>query len=279
MGDPARTRDRRDYVLDPMGRTLLAEELGRYDALNHYLRLDGAEDLYFLRGTPQTSHEAKVLCRIDSSGALRECFRWDTEPQHLTGSTASLLLEGALARAYRIFGPDPYELVGYIEALDLATGRSLWRRPVPALATCLAPVAGRPWLLYGLTDGRLGILDSRTGELLHEEALRIDGVSTMAMSLSGRGDRFVCGTLDGRLLVLRVEARPTGGALALRSFASSRPAKQDTRPGRLAAAIPALATPRPPPSRCRRARRWRRREASATSWHLRIHVAGHERFD
>jgi hypothetical protein len=206
-GDLARKRVRKDRVIDSVGRGLLAQDLGHYDCFNHHLRIDGADALYFLRGTPPSSHEAKVLCRIDASGRIAECFRWDTESRHLMGSTACLLPDGSMVRAYRVHDPTPSNFSGFIEALEMPAGRRRWRRPVPALATCLISGDEGPWLLYALTDGRLGVLDWRTGDLLHEQTLRLGNVNTVALSLAPKGNRVACGTLDGRVFILRVEGR------------------------------------------------------------------------
>ena len=81
-GDLHRKRARRDRVLDPSGKVLLEKDLGHYDRFNHYVRLDGEEELYFLRGSPPSSHEAKRLCGIDLGGSVRERMVWDQESEH-----------------------------------------------------------------------------------------------------------------------------------------------------------------------------------------------------
>jgi hypothetical protein len=98
-------------------------------------------------------------------------------------SAACLLQDGTLVRSYRVYDPNPSEFTGYLEALQMPTGRSLWRRAVPALTTSLAAMAGHPWLIYALTDGRIGVLHTQTGDLLHEQSLRLSDVNTMVLSL------------------------------------------------------------------------------------------------
>jgi hypothetical protein len=70
--DHSRSRKRTDRVIDADGQVVLARDLGHYDCFNHYLRLDGGDALYFLRGTPPTSHEGKVLCRVDGAGHVEK---------------------------------------------------------------------------------------------------------------------------------------------------------------------------------------------------------------
>ena len=204
-GHVTRKRERRDAVIDSSGRVLLSRDLGHYDCFNHHLRIDGAGDLYFLRGTPASSHESKVLCRIDSTGSVKECLRWDTEEQHLMCGTACLLSDGTLVRAYRVYDPHPQHFSAYLEAREMPTGRRRWRRSVSALVTCLTPVDGQPWLIYALTDGRVGVIQAGTGDLEFETNLHVDGVSTVVLSMCALGNRIACGTIDGRLLLLRLE--------------------------------------------------------------------------
>ena len=206
-GDVMRKREQGDAVIDSSGRCLLARDLGHYDCFNHYLRIDGADELYFLRGTPATSHKSKVLCRIDPRGSVEECFRWDTEERHLMAGTACLLSAGMLVRAYRVYDPNPLRFSACIEAQEMATGRRRWRRSVSALTTCLTPIEGHPWLIYALTDGHVGVLHAETGDLAFETKLHRDGVSTVVLSMCALGDRIAFGTMDGRLLLLRIEER------------------------------------------------------------------------
>jgi hypothetical protein len=59
-------------------------------------------------------------------------------------------------------------------------------------------------LIYALTDGRVGVLHQLTGDQLHEQPLHVGGADTMAMSLAVKADRIACGTVDGRVLILRL---------------------------------------------------------------------------
>jgi hypothetical protein len=121
-------------------------------------------------------------------------------------STACVLSDGTIVRSYRDRNPDPSRFSGFIEALDRLTGRSLWRRSIPALVTSLVSVQRWPWLIYALTDGRVGVLHQCTGDQLHEQTLQLDRADTMVMSLATKDDRVACGTVDGRVLILRLRA-------------------------------------------------------------------------
>jgi hypothetical protein len=43
------------------------------------------------------------------------------------------------------------------------------------------------------------------GDLLHEQTLQSGDIRTTALSFALKGDRIACGTLDGRVLVLRMK--------------------------------------------------------------------------
>lgn len=212
---------RGDEVRGPDFQVRWRRDLGHYDCFNHHLRLDGGDALYFLRGTPPSSHEHKWLCAAQvtgeatvgetggetgAAGDVREVFTWDSAERHLMGSTACLLPDGGLARAYRIYSPRPGSHACYLEAHDLSSGRRRWHHPVSALTTSMTVVPGKPWLIYALTDGKVGIMNLDTGLDLCESTLVLDGVPTMIMALAASGDEIAAGTVDGRVLLLRVHA-------------------------------------------------------------------------
>lgn len=197
---------RQDAAIDPDGQVLPLGNLGHYDCFNHYLRIDGVDHLYFLRGTPASSYQSKVLCRIESSGFVKECMWWDSNEQHLMSGNACLLPSGTLARSYRVHDPKPERSRTYVDAYEMQSGRGLWRREVSGLVTCFTSVEGQPWLIFALTDGKIGVVDVRTGALVFEMHLQVDGVSTVALSMCALGQSIAVGTIDGRLLLLRIES-------------------------------------------------------------------------
>ena len=61
-------------------------------------------------------------------------------------------------------------------------------------------MAERQVVVFALTDGRLGAIDARSGELLADDRLAVDGLATVATALAARGPALIVGTIDGRLL-------------------------------------------------------------------------------
>ena len=198
----SRKRKRMDRLMNPDLQEILSGDLGHYDGHNHYIRLDGGDGLYFLRGTPGSPHHNKKLCRIDPNGFVDTIMDWDGD-LHLTNSIACWAPENTLIRAFYTYGREEPE--NRIQRCDLKTGQTLWTYSVTAMVTSMA-IVGSSVLVYTLTDGFLGLLSIADGMPLEEECLTVDGISTVAMSLAVRGDRLAVGTIDGRLLLFLLSA-------------------------------------------------------------------------
>ena len=54
-------------------------------------------------------------------------------------------------------------------------------------------------------DGRLGALDTKTGRLLEDLPFAPYGAPTVGVSLDSYEDRLAAGTIDGRVLVYRLD--------------------------------------------------------------------------
>lgn len=191
----------RDHVLAPDGRDLLVRALA--DSDNDYdLRLDGGDALYLLRDVPAIPGPRKSLFRLDAGNQLRECWPWDTGDGAYTCNLALLLPDGDLARAYVVLTPAPR--LSHLEIRVLESGALRHAYPLSAAPTCLA--RNEQYLFYGLIDGRIGAIEFRTGERLFERAFHVDDLPVIALSLAARGAELACGTLDGRVLLLRVQS-------------------------------------------------------------------------
>lgn len=195
-----------DLVLDASGAVVWQGDLGHYDCFNHHVRVDGGDALYFLRGTPPSQHLHKVLCCLDRDFATQEVVRWDDVGDgHLVVGDARLLADGALLRAYRIDHPRAGLADGCLDVLERPSNRRRFVKGMDGVAVALAPMA-QDKVAFALTDGRLGVLDTRDGTVPKDRMLEIDGAPTVAISLAARGDRLAVGTIDGRLLLMRWRA-------------------------------------------------------------------------
>jgi hypothetical protein len=204
-GDRHRGRTRLDRVLDPSGNVVLETDLGHYDCFNHYVRLDGGEELYFLRGSPPSSHQAKRLCGIDLAGTVRERMIWDDQGEHLMDGCAAFGPTGSLARAYHVYNPNAETTKGAVELYSLSAGRALWRFDLDADVTSMATTTDGRLVIFVLTDGRFGVIDTSDGQMLHDERLAADGVPTVATALAIHDQRLLVGTIDGRLLLYALD--------------------------------------------------------------------------
>ncbi len=204
-GDNIRPRARLDRVLDPLGKVLLEADLGHYDCFNHYVRLDGGNELYFLRGTPPSSHQAKRLCAIDTDGAIHERMTWDDQREHLMDGAAAFGPRDSIVRAYRVYNPSPKATKGCVELYSLSKGRALWKFDVDADVTSIVATADARHIIFALTNGRLGVVDAVDGRLVHDEHLAADGVPTVATALATLDQLVLVGTIDGRLMLYALE--------------------------------------------------------------------------
>ena len=199
-GDPRQKRARLDRVLDSSGNTIVESDFGHYDCFNHYLRIDGDEDLYFLRGTPPSSHQAKRLCAIDRKGATRELMLWDDQGEHLMDGSAARGPGDTIVRAYRVYHPNPTRSRGAIELHSFARG-SLWRSDVEADVTALVVASDGGHIVFALTNGRFGVINMTNGVVVDDNKLTADGVPTVGTAIAARDRSFLVGTVDGRLLL------------------------------------------------------------------------------
>jgi len=191
-----------DQILTADGQVLLETRLGHYDAFNHYLRIDHAPELYFLRGRPKSQHEHKQLCRIDDRQQIHDVCAWDTEDSHLMVGCLALV-GGDLVRGYRIYNPHPGEGAKRIERVS-PTGEVAWRIEVGAVASALVewPAAGA--VVFALVDTTLGIVDAATGAIHRLEPFVLDGLPTIVTALAVHDETLLVGTIDGRIVMFAV---------------------------------------------------------------------------
>jgi hypothetical protein len=199
-GDLRQKRARLDQVLDASGDAIVEADFGHYDCFNHYLRIDGDDDLFFLRGTPPSSHQAKRLCAIDRKGAIRTLMLWDDQGEHMMDGSATRGPDDTIVRAYRVYNPNPMRTRGAIELRSFARG-ALWRSDVEADVTALVVASDGDHVVFALTNGRIGVIDMSNGAVVDDEKLTVDGVPTFATALAVRDRSVIIGTVDGRLLL------------------------------------------------------------------------------
>lgn len=192
-----RTPPRRDLVIDATGRIVVDHDLGHYDPFNHCLRVDGAAELHFLRGTPASSHLHKRLCLIDPDDlAVRVDLPWDVEPeQRMTG--AAVVLDDDLVCCYRVHRGDGGGAIR-IERRVRGSGETIWRHAVPAVALALIAWPAVGGVVAALADGSLHVV-AHDGTILHAEPFELDDFPTIPTALAVHGETLVIGTIDGRI--------------------------------------------------------------------------------
>ncbi|MBN2194694.1 MAG: hypothetical protein JW751_17900 [Polyangiaceae bacterium] len=68
-------------------------------------------------------------------------------------------------------------------------------------AASLVAAADARYVIFALTNGRLGVIDASGGELIHDERVVADGVQTVVTALAVQDWTLLVGTIDGRLLL------------------------------------------------------------------------------
>lgn len=193
-----------DVLLRPDGRVKRRLDLGNYDLFNHHLRIDGGDRLYFLQGTPPSSHLRKNVCELNPATAEWRVL-WPLAPsrlrrKHLMECTGCRLDDGDLVLGASLHGAQPAGS-GFINRRRIRSGREVWRHPVEAQVTALAFLPDRNAVAFALANGELGLLDAATGRVLDRLTASADGVDTVVMSLAYRLTRLAAGTIDGRILL------------------------------------------------------------------------------
>jgi len=188
-------------------------DLGAYDALNHYFRVDGARHLYIVQGTPPTSRHSRWICRIDPhSLQVERLFPliWDSSPEedNIQASSA-LYVSDELGRALIVsyqsaHGRGQREGAVAIVRRHLPKGSVQWATQCTAPVTAMALVRERNVVVFALSDGHMGVLSTATGQIQLLQPVQINGARSNYLALAARESRIAAGTVDGRIVVSKL---------------------------------------------------------------------------
>lgn len=197
-------RPRQDVLLSASCQPIATRDLGSFDVFNHPVRIDGADKLYFLRGSPKEQHLHKVLCAIDGEANVSEVAPWDNKERHLMTATACLTSKGLLVRAAYIYDPREGEWV--IDAQLVGSGRSVtaWERRQTTAVTALALCEERGVAAVASADGVLRLIRLQDGITVEEAELHVDAVGTVATALAVDGTRLAAAAITGSVLIFQL---------------------------------------------------------------------------
>ena len=82
----------------------------------------------------------------------------------------------------------------------------MWTITTPGAVTSLSLFGRAGIVIVALRTGEIWLVRAADGEILWQEAVGTIGEPTVILSLSARGDRVACGTVDGRILVCRLSS-------------------------------------------------------------------------
>ncbi|OLF53476.1 hypothetical protein [Pseudomonas chlororaphis] len=209
-----------DTLLDPARDSVRRLDIGHYDCFNHYLGISGAPQLFALQGTPASSHEHKYLCIVQPDGEVRRLWpllKPDRTPASHAMECRGAYVEDALGAGVAIAGrhyspsvSEPYQ--GFIYRKQLPSGQELWRHPTAASPSSLAHLPEAGLVAAAFLDGRLLLIDARSGARRLDAKVRIDGWPTLIYAMDARDGHLALGTADGRIVVQSVEALLAAGS-------------------------------------------------------------------
>lgn len=198
-----RERPRQDCLLNADGQKLIETDLGSFSSFNHSLRLNGGQQLYYLRGNPAADHRHKELWSMRPDAKTHRVIGWDAEETHMMSSLASFVRDDQILRACEVYGVAQAGRTAILELLSLPDGRSLWKTSTLGCFTALAVSQEMNCAVFSLTNGDVGLLELGSGQILAQFTLSLDGIATIATALAIRQDQLLVGTIDGRILLYR----------------------------------------------------------------------------
>lgn len=193
--------DRRDQVLDAAGATVWSGDLGHFDLFNHGVRVDGG--LWFLRGTPKSDHRRKCLVRIGPDGAEERVVPFDPPTGHHMSPTGCVVGDD-LVVGYYVHHPHPGRGERALARLR-HDGSNAWRTRLACTPVALAPVPDWGLVLVATLDGKLTLIDDKTGKIAEDVRLQLDGVDLVPTCLAVDGARAAVACHDGRVVMVALE--------------------------------------------------------------------------
>ncbi|MEW6735790.1 MAG: hypothetical protein AB1489_31145 [Acidobacteriota bacterium] len=197
------------WIISPTGALSEPVYLGNYDIFNHYLRINDAEELYFLQGTPANSARAKWLCKIDPFTHEIERFFPLTPAEwkmaHLYEGGCGFFVEEsqgrALVLAFQIYTGSPDEETSVIYKRRLPKGEVIWMTKLTGQVAAMIRSTNSDIAIAALSNGTLSAIDINTGEVFLLDKVFINIVPTVIISLTNCNNGFAAGTLDGRIII------------------------------------------------------------------------------
>jgi hypothetical protein len=199
-----RNSDPLDIILSVRSNELLKYDLGHYDVFNHFLRVDGAPFLFFVQGTPPSSHQNKYLCTVGTEGHVERLWPLlEGRGDHASHAMECCFcfIEDSQGRGMIVSGrhydPQSFAYHGFIYRKNLS-GQELWRHPMTAGATSIKFASSVGVVVAALLDGTILVLRGTDGAILNREPFRSDGYASIVYSLDVDDANIAFGTIDGR---------------------------------------------------------------------------------
>jgi hypothetical protein len=188
-------------------------DLGDYDVVHHYLRVDDAPFLFLVqndvpgRGVTDliTSRpQRKWLCILEPDGSVIRLWQLlrdeGTNASHPMECTFAYISDDAgesMVVAGKHFGSRPNK--GFMYRGLFRGGKELWRVPTSASATIIRHVPSAGVILAFFLSGEEFVLSAATGSVLRQRRFEPDGLPSVVFSCAVGADRVAVGAVDGRI--------------------------------------------------------------------------------
>jgi hypothetical protein len=202
-----------DLLILPDGDTVERLDLGHYDVFNHFIGIDGAPYLFFLQGTPPSSHKDKYLCRLWRDGSverlwpvLRDDGRNASHAMECCGAYVADKEGESVVLSGCHYSPNPsFPKHGFMYRKLIGEDRELWRLQTAAAATTILHISARGLIAASFLDGTLMLLDAITGGQSAAGRVTVGGLDTVIFSMDTFDDRLAIGTCDGVVAMVTVD--------------------------------------------------------------------------
>ncbi|MEM8794569.1 MAG: WD40 repeat domain-containing protein [Pseudomonadota bacterium] len=197
-------------------------DLGDYEAINHFLRIDDAPRLFFLKDYnlfwQPIDHwvpprKRKWFCSLNDDLTIRrhwQIFEDDgSDASHAMECTFAFLQERSsqsifvAGEHYRRFSGK--KVFCFLYKRDLKSGMEEWRVTLDAAATTLKVIPEANVVIAFLLNGKCRVFNQETGARRKDMIFAPDGVSTAIVSCAVKGRDLLIGTIDGRVALARLE--------------------------------------------------------------------------
>ncbi len=195
-------KNRKDILFDKSFNKISEYRLGHFDLFNHYIRIDGEQNLFALIGKPKEQHQNKKLIELSASN-LKELsgISIENQPEHFNNLNGIRIGEKFIIEG-EIYNPNPSVNKHVVFAFN-NKGERLWQTDISGQTSGIIKIEEHPdYVGLTLVNGEFVILNCSNGKisLKTERNREINGYP---LSITNIGNKIAIGYDNG--LIERIE--------------------------------------------------------------------------